>query len=226
MTPRNGLEVIGAMRFAHPSRALQSLAFTITTTDHAGRTRQTRARAHARLPGKFRVTMLPADGRNGYVRDRHRLSIFERGQRVQTATRVDLAMLLAYDVFAQSIDTTIMWLDSARVRFGLARRDELDGNRVWVVGAPPGDTTSSQFWIDAERWRVLRVIQRDPLSPADLVDIRFTDYGEYLTIPVPMRAVIYRNGRLVSTQQISQVAVNPSVSSSAFDLARWSDVRR
>src|SRR5438093_563195 len=127
--PRNGLEVIGGMRWAHPSRELRSLAFTVTTRDVADSTTVGRARVYASLPGKLHVEELPSN-RSGYVRNRQRLAVFERGRRVSTANRVDLSALLAYDVFAQSIDTTIMWLDSARVRFGLLRRDELDGRRV------------------------------------------------------------------------------------------------
>ena len=43
--PRNGLEVIGGMRWAHPSRELRSLAFTVTTRDVADSTTVGRARA-------------------------------------------------------------------------------------------------------------------------------------------------------------------------------------
>jgi hypothetical protein len=225
MTPRNGLEVIGAIRYAHPSRALRSLAFTMTIRDRGNARRTTRARALAALPGKFRVALLPSSVRSGYVRNRQQLAVFERGERVATASRVDLATILAYDLFAQSIDTTIIWLDSARVRFGLLRRDELDGQPVWVVGASEGDTTSAQFWVDADRWQVLRVIQRDPRSPRDIIDIRFTAFTDVLDVPVPMASVTYRNGRLAETREFSNLAANPSLPRSAFDLTRWRDVR-
>lgn len=220
--PRNGLEVIGWMRYTHPSRELRSLVFTVNTTEYrADSTVRTKARVYASLPGKLRVALLPASGRTGYVRNRQRLAVFERGRRVSTLRRVDLAMLLAYDLFAQSVDTTIMWLDSARVRFGLARRDELDGRDVWVVGAMAGDTTSAQFWVDARRWRVLRVIQRDARTPGEISDVRFTAYTELLDVPVPTRIQVYREGRLSERQEISELAVNPSLPARAFDMSRW-----
>jgi hypothetical protein len=214
------------VRRAHPSRALRSLAFTLTTVEPlADSARPVRVRALASLPGKYRLARLPLTARSGYVRDRHRLAVFEAGRRVVSANRVDLAILLAYDLFAQSIDTTIMWLDSARVRFALARRDQLDGRDVWVVGAVEGDTTSLQFWVDAEHWRVVRVIQRDPRAPRDIIDIRFTEFADVLEVPVPMRITTYRNGELSLTQEVSNVAVNPSLPSGSFDLSRWRDVR-
>ena len=226
MSPRNGLEVIGAMRFAHPSRDLHSLAFTVTATwEGEAARRAARARAHARLPGMFRQTSLPSR-QSGFVRDRQRLAVFERGRRVAAVSRVDLATLLAYDVFAQSIDSTIMWLDSARVRYGVTRRDELDGRDVWVVGAADGDMTSPQFWVDAEQWRVVRVIQRDPRGRNGVIDVRFTEFVDVRAIPVPVRSVTYRAGEPALTQQYSQLAVNPVIPRSAFNLGAWRDLTK
>lgn len=224
MAPRNGLEVIGAMRRAYPSRSLKSIAFTVVS---GAPERPTRAqtRTVAALPGKFRLTALPTTRRTGSVRNQQRLAIFERGRRVATRDRVDLATLLAYDVFAQGVDTTIRWLDQARVRYAIARRDRFEGRDVWVVGAAPGDTASPQFWVDEDTWRVVRVIQRDPAAPARSLDVRFPAHTTVLDVPVPARVDVYRDGALVERQTITNVVVNPSVPASAFDITRWRDVR-
>lgn len=222
--PRNGLEVIGAMRRAHPSRELRSLALRVSITEMRDTTLVQRSRMVASLPGLLRMEALPASRRTGYVRQRQHIAVFERGERVRRVARVDLATLVGYDVFAQSIDTTIMWLDSARVRFALLRLDELDGRRTWVVGAHAGDTTSAQFWVDAQEWRVVRVIQREPWNGNRLVDIRYPDFVDVRTIPVPRRVLIYRGGRLVQRQEHEILRVNPRVSRQAFDLTRWRSV--
>lgn len=220
--PRNGLEVIGAMRVAHPSRALRTLSYTVRVSEYRpDSVRTSRSRVYASLPGRHRVEYLPTSRRSGYVRDRQRLAVFESGVRVSQATRVDLVALVAYDLFAQSIDTTIMWLDSSAVRFGLLRLDELDGRRVWVVGAPAGDTTSSQFWVDATEFRVVRVIQREPVNSNAIVDMRFTDFIDVLDVPLPTRIAVYRGGKLAQRHEISAVATNPRLPARAFDLSRW-----
>lgn len=219
--PRSGLEVVGAMRFAHPSRALRSLAFSVRVTEYGSDTVTRRERAHALLPGRLRVAELPESRRSGAVRNRQRLAVFERGRRVATANRVDLATLLAYDLFAQSIDTTIMWLDSAEVRFGLLRLDEWDGRKAWVVGAEAGDSTSAQFWVDAERWHVLRVIQRDPRRSGTLTDVRFVRYRMIEKIPVPAGVLVYRDGRLAVRREMDDFVANDELPARVFDLRRW-----
>ena len=209
------------MRRSHPSRELRRLAFTVRATQYLNDSTPMRSRAYAALPGKMRVDNLPRSSRTGYVRDRQRLAVFRAGQRVSTVNRVDLRTLLAYDLFAQGIDTTIMWLDSARVRFALVRRDKFAGRPVWVVGASEDDMLSAQFWVDAEHWRVVRVIQREPRSPSIISDVRYTEYTELLDVPVPTRVEVWREGKLVEQQEITDFAVNPSLPRSTFDLSRW-----
>lgn len=222
--PRSGLEVVGAMRRAHPSRELRSLAFTLRTTEYRrGRDsiRVTTARGWAALPGRLRVEVLPPSRRTGYVRNRQRVAVFQRGRRVSVANRVDLAALMTYDVFAQPADSTIMWLDSARVRYGLVRLDELDGRTVWVVGAAKGDTLSPQFWVDARHWRVVRVIQREPWNANRLADVRVLAFMSLLDVPVPREIALYAGGRLAQRQQLLDVTPNARVSASTFSLSRW-----
>lgn len=210
------------MRRAHPSRELRTLSFTVSVTplgaDSATRRRQ---RVYTSLPGRLRVESLPPSRRAGYVRQRHRVAMFDRGRRVGRVDAPDLSTLVAYDLFAQSIDTTIMWLDSARVRFGLLRLDELDGRRAWVVGAMAGDLTSAQFWVDAEEWRVVRVIQREPWNGGRLADLRFTGYTTIHHVPVPTRVILYRGDLAVERHDIAEIVANRSVPGRAFDLARW-----
>lgn len=225
--PRSGLEVIGGMRWAHPSRELRSLAFTVRAVEYRqDSTVVTHSRVTAALPGLYRIERLPVSRRSGSVRNRQRLAVFEGGRRVGQSSHVDLAALVAYDVFAQSIDTSVMWLDSSRVRFGLLRLDTLEGRQAWVVGAAKGDTTAPQFWVDAVEWRVLRVIQRDPEVDDALADMRFTAYTRVRDVPVPTRIAIHRSGRLVRVLEISALATNPAIPSGAFDLGQFRPLER
>lgn len=222
--PRNGLEVVGAMRRAHPAGALRAVSFTATIREPRQDTTRVRtATAIIGFPGKYRLAYWST--KSGIVRDRERLSVFEAGKRVNSASRIDVAHLLAYDVFAQRIDSTIQSLDIARVRLGLMRRDRWEGRDVWVVGAAEHDTISTQFWVDEDRLRVLRVIQHDPRRPSDRLDIRFREFDTVMRVPVPTRIEVYRNGRLAQEHTISDLTANPAVPRRAFDLRRWRDVR-
>lgn len=81
--------------------------------------------------------------------------------------------------------------------------------------------TSSQFWVDAEEWRVVRIIQREPRTPSLISDVRYTEFTELLEVPVPTRVEVWREGRLIEQQEISEFSVNPTLPRSLFDLSRW-----
>jgi hypothetical protein len=218
--PRNGLEVVGWMRYTHPARSLHAVAFTVRSARGSD---TTESRVYALLPGAMRIDVTDdgdGDARTSLVRDRQRASLFRGRQRVSTLRGVDLHQLLAFDVFAEGVDTTIMWLDSARVRFGIARTDRFAGRRAWVVGAPAGDDSSSQFWVDADRWRLLRVIQREPRSPERRVEVRYLDYTELLDTPLPTRIEVWRDGQLVEQQLLTDFVANPGLPRRAFDLGK------
>ena len=223
--PRNGLEVIGAMRRAHPAGVLRAVAFTATIREpRVDTTRVRTATAVVSFPGKYRLEYWSS--KSGLVRDRERLAVFEAGKRVASSSRMDIAHLLAYDVFAMRIDSTIQWLDIARVRLGRMRRDRWEGRDVLVIGgSSENDTTSTQFWVDEHRLRVLRVIQPDPRRVRDRLDIRFRDFDEVMDVPLPTRIDVYRNGRLAQEHTITDLTANPSLPTRAFDLQRWRNVR-
>lgn len=214
------------MRRAHPADELKSLSFTLKISEpRADSTVERSATAIIGFPGRYRLANLPSSRRSGVVRDRERLAVFESGRRVASSSRIDVAQLLAYDVFAQRIDSTIQWLDLARVRLGVARRDRWEGRDVWVVGAAEGDAISTQFWVDEDRWRVLRVIQRDPRRPTEILDVRYREFENVMRVPVPTLIDIYRNGRHAQTHTISDIIANPKLPSRVFDLQRWRDVK-
>ena len=223
--PRNGLEVIGAMRRAHPAGVLRSVSFTATIREPREDTTRVRtATAVVGFPGKYRLEYWSS--KSGMVRDRERLAVFEAGKRVASSSRVDVAHLLAYDVFAMRTDSTIQWLDVARVRMGRMRRDQWEGRDVLVIGgSSEADTTSTQFWVDEDRLRVLRVIQPDPRRARDRLDIRFREFDQVMDVPIPTRIDVYRNGRLSQQHTITDLTANPSLPSRAFDLQRWRNIR-
>jgi hypothetical protein len=92
------------------------------------------------------------------------------------------------------------------------------------VGADDGDSTSPQFWVDAEDWRLVRVIQRDIRTSNATVDVRFSEFTDVMGVPLATRVDVFRNGEWIERQTITDVAVNPVVPTRAFDLARWRDV--
>lgn len=92
-----------------------------------------------------------------------------------TATSHPL-LLLGFDVYVQAIERTVSALRDEGFDLSTMREDTWQGRKVFVVGASLGDSTSKQFWVDADR--LLFVLMLGPARPgrAGREEVRFDRY--------------------------------------------------
>ena len=176
------------------------------------------------VPRRLRIEFLPADTRSGLLFRDNRSYSFQNGRMVGERPQIHPLLLLGSDVYALPVDTTMAELASLRFDTTLVRADTLDGRRAWVVGAAPGDTVASHFWVDADRLVVLRVVQRQPAGQGRtaLSDTRFTEYQEVDGVLVPKVILFLRDGRANWREEYTEVRLNAPLDSALFDPARWS----
>jgi hypothetical protein len=94
------------------------------------------------------------------------------------------------------------------------------GRRVFIVGAAEGDTTSKQFWVDADRLVFVRMVGPVAQGRPGVEDVRFDQYqpagnGWLATLVTDTRA-----GKLVQKEQYSDIRVNVPVADSRLDPAK------
>jgi hypothetical protein len=123
------------------------------------------------LPGTVRSDIAPLDQGRGELFRGDSLFRFEADTVTQRGPAVHVILLLAFDVYRQSVDTTAARLE--RYGFDLApiHDDTWEGQGVWVVGADGGP----EFWVDRERLILVRLViprRRD----GTVRDIRFGGY--------------------------------------------------
>lgn len=173
-----------------------------------------------KLPGRLRIDIGAPDGDPTilYARD----SIFvRRGSRTlpPRAGRNPL-LLLGFDVYTQPIERTVSILREEGFDLRKMHEGTWQGRRVFIVGAPPGDTTSRQFWVDAERLLFVRMVGPEAPGRPGLEDVRFDRYqpagGGWLATLVTDS----RGGKVVQHEEYSDVRVNVPIPESRMDPAR------
>jgi len=221
----DGKGVLRAMHSRYAGRWYTSLQIALATTLYGTDGRQTRSswREFLGVPGRQRIDYLPLTQRSGVLYNGGRIYSFVDGKRSAEQAGWNPLTLLVADVYAQAVDTTIRQLDSLGFDLSKVRAGYYGGDRVWIVGAAAGDTTSSQFWIDSDSLIVERVIQRDVRGTRVLVsDVRFAAYSDAAGFPVAREMTVYRDGRLVLRQDYSDVKVNVPLPEALFDPAKFS----
>lgn len=220
--PPDGAELVRLMHDRYVAKWYTTLTFTQATVRRTPADTMVHETWYEsmKLPGRLRIDIGAPDGDPIilYARD----SIFvRRGSRTLPArTGRNPLLLLGFDVYTQPIERSVSALREEGFDLSKMHEGTWQGRRVFIVGAAPGDTTSKQFWIDADRLVFVRMV--GPASPGrpGLEDVRFDKYqlagGGWLATFVTDT----RGGTLVQSEEYSDIRVNVTIPESRFDPAR------
>lgn len=219
--------LIAAMRGRYDGKFFKTKTFlqnnTVFTT--TGGEQKSQWYEHLEAPGKLRIAFLPAAQKSGLVHVNDRVASFDNGIRIDFRRSVNPLLLLTVDVYSAPPATILRGLDSLGVDTDIIRTDEWEGRPVYVVGAKEGDSTSSQMWVDSERLRLLRFVQRDRRGERTIVsDMRVKSYREIDGFDVPTEFITLRNGRTVWREQHTDIRLNEPLPPNVFDQALWRDI--
>ncbi|MHB1225275.1 MAG: LolA-like protein [Gemmatimonadaceae bacterium] len=223
--PKTVRDLVTRMKGHYDGRWYNTLSFRQENVAYAsgGENRSTWfERQH--VPRRLRIDFLTpvADGSGILFRNDSAYS-FQNGQLSQSAPQLHPLLLLSADLYALPVDTTVDALARLEIDTTQLRRDRWDDHPVWVVGAAAGDSTASQFWVDSDRWVLLRLLHSQRAGTRTVrTDYRFT-YQTVDSLPVPQEIVFLRNGAPFWRETYTDVLVNPPVPDSIFLPTRWQE---
>ena len=182
-------------------------------------------REYQQVPGRLRVEFLPETTRSGFLVRDDTIYTFDAGRRARTAPQIHPLLLLSADLYALPAERTLAALDSLKIDRAVLREDSWQGRPVYVVGAHAGDSTSSQFWVDAERLLLVRLVSRQQVGGRTVSTGHHFTYQDVAGRPVPKEIVFLRDGRPFWREEYADVTVDAELSDALFDPARWADAR-
>lgn len=221
----DGHALVRAMHARYAGRWYSSLVIALRNETYStdGRATPSNWREFLGVPGRQRIDYLPLEQQSGVLYTGGRIYSFVNGKVSAEQRGRNALTILVADVYGQPVETTIRQLDSLGFDLGRVREGEWMGDKVWVVGGAPGDSTANQFWIDRDSLLVERVVQKDSRGRRTIVsDVRFTAYSDVGGFPVARAMTVYRDGRLLVKQSYSDVRVNVALPPALFDPAKFS----
>ena len=221
----DGPSLVSAMRQKYNGQWYKTLSFTQNNSLYSARggaPTQSQWREHISVPGKLRIDYLPLTQKSGVLFDGSRVHTFDNGRAIDAQPGVNPLLLITADLYALPVERSTQLLDSIGFDLSKLRRDTWEGKPAFVVGAGAGDSTSSQFWIDADRLVALRVVQKERRGTRDIVtDVRFGKFTDFSGVPIATEVTQYRDGRLVFREQYVDVRVNDPIPEAMFDATKW-----
>jgi hypothetical protein len=217
--PKDGVEVLALMRERYHGKWYRTLTFVQKTTLADGKV-ETWYEA-AELPGKLRIDIAPLEGKNTLLFRNDSLYEFKGGKLTESHPMIHPLMVLGFDVYAQTVETTVRQLRS--LGFDLAKLHEAtwQGRPVYVVGAAVGDSVTRQFWIDKERLYFVRMVEPGKQDPSARVETLFNKYIPMGQGWLETEVRFMVNGETKMLEEYSEPKADPKLNPAIFEPSRW-----
>lgn len=216
-------QLLDAMHRRYAGKWYRNLTFVQTSTYYRpdGSTSRVETwREAGMMPGKLRIDLGELSSGNGVLYRNDSLYQVQAGKITDRRKARNPLLILGFDVYAQDPAITFTQLREEGFDMRVLRMDTLGGRRMYVVGAGPADSTTNQFWVDAEQLLFTRLIQTDQRGRTQ--DIRFEDYVQHGGGWVAEQVRFLMNGRMFFHEGYSQVRVNVPLDENLFIPERWS----
>lgn len=180
-----------------------------------------------RVPGTLRIDIGDRSAGNGQLFRNDSAYVFQDGKQVRAVKSRNPLLLLGFDVYAVDPARTIQMLREEGFDLDKFHRATAGPKEYFVVGAEPGDTTSKQFWIEADRLLFWRLIQPPPASAPNRppTDIRFQKYVAHDGGYVAEEVDFLRGGRRFFFESYADVRVNVELDPGLFEPEQWGTAR-
>src|SRR4051812_21153766 len=158
--PHTGQDVVARMHDRWQGKWFRTLTFVQRTT-FPDKPAQTWYET-IQNPGQLRIDFGPIDSMNTAIIKNDSVYQFKRGKPSVAQPYPNTLGIVLSDVYAQPVAETVAQLERHGMDLSKLRADTLRGRRVWVIGAGPGDSTSSQFWVDQQHLLLVRMYESGP----------------------------------------------------------------
>ncbi len=207
------------MRDRYAGKWYRTLTFTQKTTLPDGKV-ETWYEA-LELPGKLRIDIAPLDSMKTILFRNDSVYQFDQGKLKDSKALVHPLMVLGFDVYGDPVAKTVQKLKGLKFDLSKIHQTRWQGRPTYVVGAEAGDTTSPQFWIDAERLYFVRSLEPSKKDPSVINDVRFEKYIPLAGGWLEMEVLFLSNGK----QQVKEEYLNPKANvkldPGIFDPSVW-----
>ena len=218
-TPADGAELVRQMHDRYVARWYTTLTFRQSTERRTPADTMVHETWYEsmQLPGRLRIDVGAPDGNPVILYARDSIYVRRGARTLPARAGRNPLLLLGFDIYTQPIERSVSALREEGFDLSRIHTGTWQGRPVFIVGAAAGDTTSRQFWIDAERLVFVRMVA--PVAPGrpGLEDVRFDRYqpagGGWLATYVTAT----RNGKLIQSEEYSDIHVNVPIPAARLD---------
>ncbi|HEX5438030.1 MAG TPA: hypothetical protein VFW98_12770 [Gemmatimonadaceae bacterium] len=226
-TPASGAALLRRMHDAYAGRWFRTLTFTQRTTIRAGDSTSVSTWYEALLsPDRLRIDIGNPSAGNGVLSTADSTYVVRAGTVTRTAANGNPFIPFVAGVYTQPVNVTLRQVAPYHFALDRVRRATWQDRPVFVVGArEASDTTSPQFWVDAERLVLVRMILSRGAPPhTQRMDIHLDHYVPVGGGRLATKVTMYEGGVARQTEEYRGWRAGMALPAALFDATKWSSV--
>ncbi|HUR97741.1 MAG TPA: hypothetical protein VMZ26_06675 [Pyrinomonadaceae bacterium] len=226
---KSGDELVAAMHKKYSSKWYKTLTFVQKTITHKPDGTSSSETWYEALsaPGKLRIDIEPLDKHDGILFADGKLYSFREGKLANSRPFVHPLLVLGFDAYVQSPETTIAQLKGLGMDMTVFHEDTWQGQPAYVVGAQQGDLNTPQFWVTKKDLLFVRLIQ---LGGRDKKVVQETQFNKYVKVKgggwCAAEVLFYNGGKLVTSEEYSDIQGGMALDTNLWNPESWMTVDR
>lgn len=177
------------------------------------------------IPGRLRIDIDPLDKGDGVIFAGGKIYQFRDGKTPGGRDFVHPLLVLGFDVYHQSPETTISQVKGLGIDLSTVHEAKWQGRDHYVVGAKPGETNVPHFWVDKKDLYFTRLFQMTGRERKNLSETQFNKYykvkgGGWVSPEV----LFFTDGKPTMEEYYSDVQVDVPLADDLWNPEKWTTV--
>lgn len=169
-------------------------------------------------PKNFRIDYGAIDNGNASLFRNDSMYRFRNGVLERAELNPQQFLLMKGGLYHYEVPAVVTMLQEYGYDVTQFREDRFNGRKVYVLGAPEGDLSAAQFWIDAKKFYLVRRIST--VSNGKVLDVHYSDHIKTGGGWVEQTVKFYLDGRYIQLENYKEIDTKPELNSKVFD-PKW-----
>ena len=174
------------------------------------------------FPGYLAIKYDTKDSKNGVIFAVNKVYGIKDGVAKEPRTFIHDLILVGFDVYFLKPEQSCHLLDSIGYNLKEIHEDVFEGRKVYVIGAQLGDDKTPQFYIDAERLYMSRIIYKKNNHVTDCV---FDDYEKVNGNWVAKKVIFKNDGKLQLIEKYYDLKLPKELNADIFDPEKFAQTK-
>lgn len=174
------------------------------------------------FPGYLAIKFDKKDSKDGVIFSVNKVYSIKDGVAKEPKSFIHDLILVGFDAYFLKPEVTTHLLDSIGYNLNEMHVDVFEGRKVYVVGAQPGDEKTPQFWIDAERFYMNRIIYK---KKDNITDCVFSDYEKVDGNWVSKKVIFKNNGQIQLIEKYYDLKFPKELNPDIFNPTKFTEVK-